>query len=530
MEKEKKSVKRITIVNRGYSDSGASTMKRALKDFLPNSGNPIEDIDANNYTLRQRGRMLYMGSPIATSGLKTSRTNVIGVGLQLNPRIRRDVLNLSAEAAEEWEKKTKAEFEMWAGKKTACDAAGVNNFYEIQQTAFLSWLASGDVFGLFIYEDPTVLMPYSLRIRLIEADRCSTPFANNANALIYTEGVAENGNRIHDGVEVDKNGKVVAYHFCNKHPWQLDTEKTSWARVEATGKATGLPNLVHVMSTERPGQYRGVTILAQVVEPLLQIKRYTEAELMAAVVQSFLTGFIETTEDPSEIPFSEASGSEEYDAVRYNPDEYQMGPGQINVMNPGEKLSSIKPDHPNSGFNEFVKTVAELIGASLEIPRDLLLKEFNASYSASRAALLEAWKSFRTYRKWFTSDFCEPIYERWLSEAVARGRIQAPGFFSDPLIHAAWLGADWVGPSQGQLDPVKEITAEIMACENGFSTHEASTIRLNGGDWNANMSQLERENEKMQQILPSNTDVITNAVVAELREKGVQHEEEIDAV
>ena len=98
-------------------------------------------------------------------------------------------------------------------------------------------------------------------------------------------------------------------------------------------------------------------------------------------------------------------------------------------------------------------------------------------------------------REWFANDFCKPIYEIWLSEAVALGRIQAPGFFNDPLIRAAWLGSDWIGPSQGQLDPTKEIGAEILANQHGYSTHEQSTIRLNGGQWEANMNQLKRENE-----------------------------------
>ncbi len=70
----------------------------------------------------------------------------------------------------------------------------------------------------------------------------------------------------------------------------------------------------------------------------------------------------------------------------------------------------------------------------MEIPRDLLLKEFNASYSASRAALMEAWDTFRMYRNWFVDDFCNPVYEMWLSEAVASGRVSAPGFFADPLV------------------------------------------------------------------------------------------------
>ena len=65
------------------------------------------------------------------------------------------------------------------------------------------------------------------------------------------------------------------------------------------------------------------------------------------------------------------------------------------------------------------------------------------------------------------------------------------------MIHAAYLGSEWLGPSQGQLDPVKEITAEMLACSEGFSTHEQSTIRLNGGQWDANVEQLRRENEKL---------------------------------
>ena len=107
------------------------------------------------------------------------------------------------------------------------------------------------------------------------------------------------------------------------------------------------------------------------------------------------------------------------------------------------------------------------------------------------------------YRTWFTDDFCRPIYKAWLYEAVARGRVQAPGFFTDPKVQAAWLGADWIGPSQGQLDPNKEISAEVMAIANGFSTYEDSTSRLNGGDWQSNMSQLKREKERIDEVYPN---------------------------
>lgn len=503
--------------SKGYGVAGASLTKRNLKGFQVESGSPREDIDWNNSTLRQRSRILYMSSSIAASAIKTNRTNTIGLGLKLNPKINRDFLNLSAEQAEEWEKRTKAEFDLWAERKEACDATGVNNFYAMQQLAFVSYLMSGDVFALVKREKTTKNKPYSLRLHLIEADRCSTPAAGYFMNL--TEGEAKNGNKIYDGIEVDKSGKIVAYYFRNTYPYQLTAEETEWKRIEAYGAKTELPNVLHIMNSERPDQYRGITYLAQIIEPVLQMRRYTEAEITAAIIESLFTGFIISEGEGDPLATTDEEESSE--------NEYRMGAGEIRRLRKGESVVFGDPKRPASGFNTFVDVLCTQMGAALEIPKDLLMKEFNASYSASRAALLEAWKSFKMYREWFIDDFCKPAYEIWMSEAVASGRIYAPGFFNDPLVQNAWLGAEWIGPSQGQLDPIKEITAEIMAVSEGFSTHEDSTIRLNGGNWKANMSQLERELERknilnkekqtQETIKNSIQEVIRNSIFEEVR-------------
>ena len=291
--------------------------------------------------------------------------------------------------------------------------------------------------------------------------------------------------------------------FGNTYPYQITYEKTDWVRIEAYGRKTGLPNVMHIMNTERPEQYRGVTYLAPIIEPLLQIKRYTDAEIMAAVVQAFFSVFIksEAATGADGIPFNEVGdGQEADDQVSYDPNEYEMGAGNINVMNPGESVELVETKRPNSGFEPFFKAMCKQIGAALEIPAELLIKEFTASYSASRAALLEAWKAFKMYRNWFASSFCKPVYEIWLSEAIARGRVNAPGFFSDPLVREAWLGSEWIGPSQGQLDPVKEVNAEILSIQNGLTTHEAAAAKINGSDWDTNIDQLEMEFRKIDEL------------------------------
>ncbi len=489
----------------GYSEAGASRTRRALKGFNARSGSPNEDINWNNYTLRQRGRMLYMSSPLATSAINTNRTKAVGIGLTLKPAIDRETLGLSPEAAEEWQRHTKAEFLLWAKRKDACDATGMNNFNAMQQLALVSWLMSGDVLPLIKRRPPDRIRPYSLRIHLVEADRVRTPMEYGGTTFpSITNGKnPDTGNRIFDGVEVDASGMVVAYFVHSTYPWEATMAENTWVRVEAYGKKTGLPNILHIMGSERPDQYRGVTYLAQVMEPLLQLRRYTDSALMMALVQSFFTAWIITKSNPDGIPFNETGdgvvgvpGSNPSEAPR-GENEYGMGAGTINVVPEGEDVKFGNPTMPVASFDTFVKTFCKLVGAGLGIPYDVLVKEYNSSYSAARAALLDAWEEFRMRRTWFVDDFCQPVYEIWLSEAVARGRIIAPGFFDDPLIRAAWCSAQWIGPVQGSLDPLKEANAAVLKIQHGLKTHEQATMEDSGGDWNANVEQLKAENEKL---------------------------------
>jgi lambda family phage portal protein len=279
-----------------------------------------------------------------------------------------------------------------------------------------------------------------------------------------------------------------------------------WTRVKAYGTQTGLPNILHILDTERPDQYRGVTYLAPVIEPLLNISRYTQSELMAALIQSFFTAWIVTEANPAQIPINEVGYGPDDDPdnppdsyASENPNEYEMGPGTMIHLKQGEDVKFGEPHIPSTGFDTFVKVICKEIGAALNIPYDTLLKEFNASYSASRAALMEAWESFRIRRENLVYQFCQPVYEVWLSEAVALGRIKAPGFFIDPAVRAAWCKCQWLGPVQGQLDPTKEVKADILAVQHGFKTHEQVTREYGGGDWNENMERLKQEMETLQE-------------------------------
>jgi len=523
----------------GYSDAGASVTRRALKAFKARSGSPNEDINWNNYTLRQRSRMLYMSSPLATSAINTNRTKAVGVGLSLKSRVDREILGLSPEAAKEWQRKTEAEFYLWADRKDACDAIGMNNFDSLQQLALSSWLMSGDVFPLFKRRPPDSIRPYSLRIHLVEADRVRTPVEYGVSAYpsIISGKNPETGNRIFDGVEVDASGMVVAYYVHSTYPWEITSERDEWVRVEAYGEKTKLPNILHVMSSERPDQYRGVSYLAPAIEPILQMNRYINSSLQMALIQTYFTAWIILKSNTDEIPWESVGGWEndlqtsggsfENEArPRTDPDELNMGPGTFGTLKDGEEIKFGNPTMPVPGFDAFVKIFCKLIGAGMGIPYDVLVKEYNSSYSAARAALLDSWEDFRMRRKWFVDDFCQPVYEIWLSEAVARGRIHAPGFFQDPLIRAAWCRAQWIGPVQGSLDPLKEAQAAVLQIQHALKTHEQVTMEVSGGDWDSNVEQLAAENAKLVAAGGGNISITMNLDAKEAEDGGDENAEE----
>ena len=476
----------LEIINTGYGNYGANLTKKSMRGWDYAGGSAKEDIEDNIDILRQRSRDAYMGIPTAAAALKTMRTNVIAGGLIPSPQIDGEYLRISDDELERLQQQITREFSLWADTP-ACDAERVDNFYKLQQLAFLSYLMSGDTFVLMpMREEPG--QPYSLRIRIIEADRVCSP--DLFDRLVPCEVNGIKVQQIVQGVETDADGVVVAYWICNRHPLSntatIQPGEMQWKRVEAFGKETGRRNVLHIMNRERPGQRRGVPILAPVLEAIKQLGRYTDAEVTAAVLSAMFTVAV-LKQNPSDgRPFGEMLppdmliDSEDQSSI-------ELGPGAFVDMAPGEDIKMIDPKHPNTGYDEFTNAVIRQIGAALEIPPEVLFKQFTASYSAARGALNEFWRTCAMQRDWFKDDFCKPIYDEWFAEAVARGRIKAPGFFADPAIRKTYVACTWSGPARTNLNPVQEVQAAAMRVENCFSTAADETAQMTGGDYNRNV-------------------------------------------
>lgn len=457
----------------GY-ESGARD-RRATRGWRPWAQSANEDILPDLLDLRTRSRDLTRNVPVAAGAIATVVTNVVGDGLALQPIVDRDVLGLSEEAARAWQRQALREFLLWS---RCPDFTGRLNFDELQALVFRAALESGDVFVVRRdRQDPGDT--YSTKLQVVEADRVSNP--NNA----------QNTATLADGIVLDDLGRPVGCHIATMHPQEWTPGKRRTWQQYPFRSATGFPLILHLYDQRRPDQARGVPYLAPVIAAIKQLGDYGEAELRAAVVSALYTVFITSNADDDDNPVA----GEKDEGLDEN--ELKLGSGAVLSLNPGETPQFANPTRPNSGFDAFVNSLARQIGVALELPYEVLLKSFTASYSASRAALEMAWQFFRVRRSWLAWKFCQPVYEWVIAEAVARGRLAAPGFFADPVVREAWLGADWIGPSRIQLDPLKEAQADRVDLEMRTKTRAQIIMERTGGTFEQKVAQLAEEQESL---------------------------------
>ena len=474
----------------GYSESGASLRRNALKSWVPRHGSATADVEMNLRLLRNRAASLVMGSPLGAAIVHTLTSGVIGEGLKLFPRVKGSQVGLTPAQARAWNKHVKREFELWAQEPLHCDFLRRNNFYELQAILFQSMLTDGDSFALFKRRTATPYNPYTLRLQAVEGLRVSNPLSSGY--IGSNVEMIKGRHRIINGIEINRAGAMEAIWIANRiwdEPNVLEPE-INWQRVRWYGAISGCRNVLQIAKDIRPDQCRGVPLLAPTIEMLKQMSRFNEAELGAAIVRSFFSIFF--TQKERDLSFNEITGREDEELDLKG---FRIDAPSVTSLPRGVDVKAVDAGQTQSTFAQFTDAFIKQIGASVGLPYEVLLKNFQSSYSASRAALLQAENEFRQRRSAFIVDFCRPVYELFLTEAIALGRVDAPGF-DEPLKRQAYLNSQWFSEKSGVLDPLKEANASILKLEHGLTTYEKE-LAGQGLDFEDVAEQLAQERELM---------------------------------
>jgi lambda family phage portal protein len=461
--------------------SSASTAARELASWQPVKGSADNDLLPELATIVSRSRDLARNHGVASGAIQTLNDNIVGVGLRLSAKPDYKLLGKTKEWEEQWQAKVEGLWRSWA-ETNACDAAKTLNFNGLTTLVFKSCLINGEALALPLWLKDR---PFHTCIQLIEPDRLSNPNS------------ATDSKTLRSGMEIDRYGAPVAYHIRQNHPgdYWIGGALDTWERIPAYTDF-GRRRVLHIHDIERIGQHRGKPILTSIMPMFKMLDHYERSELQAAIVNAMIAAFIETPMDAEGL--NELFGGDSNDYLNAKKDwKVKLEGGSIIPIFPGDKIAPFTPSRPNSAYGSFIENVLRHIGTGLNIPYELLLKDFSkTNYSSARAALLEAWRFFNGRRSWLANSWATPVYELWLEEAVNKGLIDAPDFYQNRY---AYTRCKWIGPGRGWVDPVKEAQACQLRMEIGLSTLEEECASQ-GLDWEEVIEQRVKEQKKLQEL------------------------------
>jgi capsid protein len=450
--------------------------------------------------LREQGRLMEQHSLQARSIIDTEVNSVVDSGLVCVPEPMAEQLGLTDEAAEEWGEKTGKAFDLYMQSKR-CTRSELQNGYQAQRLIWRGRARDNDSFVRHYYsKDPTLLNP--LQFEVLDPDQF------RADAFTTTSGGLKG--LYDDGIDRDAAGREVGYRVWTQDP---TNGMISSVTIPRYGPKSNRIFMTHGFEPMYAGQGRGFSEFGVSVQDLELILDLSLAHIKKAINQSNLYLVAENMQGDTVDPLKDfgggdagPTGAETEDLVSeedrellrplYAPiSEVNLDtPGSTGIFNSpqGQVLKPFINTAPADSYNAFVDAYFAYIAAAKGTSIEMVLRKFGASYNANRVTLTLCYRIAVQRRYALACDHLDPIYESWLSEEIAAGRISCPGW-QDPRLRAAWLYHRWQGLPMPDMDPVKTFTAAKMAVELGAEDLDEIATNTNGSSGKANRRKLRRQ-------------------------------------
>lgn len=378
--------------------------------------------------LRARSRDLERNNPHVQKFFKTAEKNVLGAaGIRLQMR----VVNRNGSPDNHANKLIEEAWLKWTAKGSpTMDAA-------------LSFRQAEGMFLRSVMRDGASLVR---RVRGRNAPNAAA-FGLHFMEVDHIDHNMENlkgDTRIQMGVEHNLWNRVLGYHILQDHPGD-SLQRRNTVRIDAG-------DVIHSFLRERVGQFHGVPWLAQAMIRLKMLDGYEEAELVAARAGAAKMGFL-IDKDGEDY---EGDGEDEDGAIISD-----FEAGIIEKLPPGYDFTSFDPQHPNSGFDQFVKGILRSVAGGLDISYAAFtgdLKEVN--FSSIRQGEIADRDAWRQLQGWMITEFHKPVFEDWLEMALTTGMIALPIGSFDKYNKPTWQARGWQW-----VDPVKDATANQIRYE-----------------------------------------------------------------
>lgn len=291
------------------------------------------------------------------------------------------------------------------------------------------------------------------RLQNVEGDRIRSPSDLPASVAAL--------NLTH-GVQTDAAGAAVAYCVCKRGDYG---NQFLFERLVSAENA-----VLHASwDQHRFDQVRGVTPLSSALNQYRDTYEALEYSLAKAkVAQLFgLVFYREAADSLGDITNATddaTSGTETADTADKSETEvdFTRGPAVLD-LEPGDRAEFLENKTPSVEFADFIRSIVMLALKSLDIPYSHY-DEAHTNYSGSRLA----WLQYEYAAEAKRADLVEVLDEilTWrIMLWILAGRLILPG--SMTLADLTWA---WVPAGVPWIDPLKEIQADGLAVDRGFSS------------------------------------------------------------
>jgi lambda family phage portal protein len=470
------------------SDSQALALGKATMQFLA------------RYDAAGRGKRVAAWNPpstgpnVALSGLQTIRnrsrdsvrndwsgeslvqkwtTTLIGIGI--TPRFKRVV-----------QARKQFVLDLWHDFVKVCDADGVLNLYGLQTLVVRAWLESGEC---FIRRRPRFNdegLPVPMQLQVLEADMCPIFDATSYEGL-------PSGNVIKDGIEFNKRGRRIAYWFYKNHPG--DMPESSMIGPDTLVRVA-VSDVAHVFEPHRPGQRRGVSIIAPVMMRLRNTGDYEDTTLERQKLANLWVGFI-TRElpkfDPNDIDADPMSGLQRVVDEAGN-GLLPLRPGLIQELEDGQNFNFANPPEAGTTYSDYIRTNHLGTSAGGGMPYEIFSGDIKGVSDRAMRVIINEYRRHAEQRQWqiVIPQMCQRVIDWFVDSAVLGGQLSIDEADSVRRVEHAPHG--WA-----HIHPVQDPQGKILEIEGGIRSR-SSVIGATGEDPET-VDQERRDDDQREQQL-----------------------------
>jgi lambda family phage portal protein len=441
----------------------AAGMGRRMVGWNPPSSGP-NAVLTGLQNIRNRSRDASRNDWSGASVTQKWTTNLIGIGIV--PRFKRI----------KSKERRRQLVDLWNDHVADCDADSTSTFYGLQTLVVRNWFDAGEVFirQRPRFDDEGFTVP--LQYQVLEAEMCPLFDATSFEGL-------PDGNYIRQGVEFNKRGRRIAYWFYKDHPG--DAGPQSVANIGASVLVrVAASQVTHVFEPLRPGQIRGVSLIAPVLARLRNIENYDDATLTRQQLANMLVAFIIRKLPPM-------TGDEDLDAVTSpltGGDEGEEGfddvgrplvglqPGLVQELDDGQEVQWSNPPEAGTTYSDYMRTQHLGTAAGASLPYELFSGDIANVSDRTLRVIINEFRRLAEQRQWqiVIPKMCVVCLRWFCDAALLQGDITVAEY--DDIRRAEWAPHGWT-----YIHPVQDPQGKQIEVDAGFRSR-SSVIGERGDD------------------------------------------------